>query len=102
MKKVRLIMYSISFFSHLVIQLTRVAIERSTIKRAEFVYTIGMQFSASQLVFVDESACDRRTTYRGRAWAIQGQRAVRKCFFMRGKQYVFVSICLFLRTNVDD
>ena len=26
-----------------------------------------------QLVFVDESSCDRRTSYRGRAWAIIGQ-----------------------------
>ncbi len=82
--------------SHLSLQLTRVAIEQSAIKRAEYVYTIGMQYTADQLVFVDESACDRRTTYRGRAWAIEGQRAVRKCFFIRGKRYVFLYICLFL------
>ncbi len=74
--------------SHLDPQLTRVAIERSTEKRAAYVHTIGTQFSPEQLVFVDESACDRRTTYRGRAWAIEGQRAIRKCFFVRGKRYV--------------
>lgn len=36
--------------------------------------------------FVDESAVDRRTTYRGRAWAIRGHKATRKCFFCRGKR----------------
>ena len=31
---------------------------------------------------------DRRTTYRGRAWAIRGRRATRKAFFCRGRRYV--------------
>jgi hypothetical protein len=40
------------------------------------------------LVFVDESACDRRTTYRNRGWAMRGDRAVRKAFFVRGQRCV--------------
>ncbi|TFY50736.1 hypothetical protein EVG20_g11358 [Dentipellis fragilis] len=30
---------------------------------------------------------DRRTALRGKAWALCGQRALRKCFFVRGRQY---------------
>jgi hypothetical protein len=74
-------------------QLTKVAIERSALLRAEYIQRVGLQYQAEQLVFVDESACDRRTTYRGRAWAIRGQRAVRKAFFIRGKRY-FVSLSI--------
>jgi hypothetical protein len=48
------------------------------------------QFLPSHLIFVDESACDRRTTYRGRAWAIKGHRATRKAFFVRGKRFVII------------
>ena len=66
-------------------QLTRTAIERSAEKRANFAARIGT-YEANQLVFVDESTVDRRTTYRGRAWAIWGHKATRKCFFCRGKR----------------
>jgi len=66
-------------------KLTRVAAERSAIKRAEYVARIGF-YSREQLVFVDESAADRRTTYRGRAWAIRGQRALRKACFVQGQR----------------
>ncbi|KAH7923725.1 hypothetical protein BV22DRAFT_1014820 [Leucogyrophana mollusca] len=47
-------------------QITRVAAERSAQKRLEFLTRIGT-YMAEQLVFVDESSVDRRTTYRGRA-----------------------------------
>lgn len=67
-------------------KLTRVALERSVRKRADYIARIG-HYNSEQLVFVDESACDRRTTYRGHAWAIKGRRAVRKAFFTRGKRY---------------
>jgi hypothetical protein len=54
------------------VQLTHVVIERSAQKQAEYVYKIGLYYSADQLVFVDESSCDRRTTYRGKAWQSKG------------------------------
>ena len=66
-------------------QLTRVAAERSAIKRADYVARIGM-YSRQQLVFVDESAADHRTTYRGKAWAIRRQRALQKACFVRGRR----------------
>ncbi|KAF7343439.1 hypothetical protein MVEN_01776600 [Mycena venus] len=68
-------------------KMTKVAIERSAAKRAKYRYHIGLYYLPHQLVFVDESACDRRTSYRGRAWAFRGYRAVRKTFFIRGKRY---------------
>jgi hypothetical protein len=68
-----------------VFQLTRVAIERSAELRVEFAARIGT-YEANQLVFVDESAVDRRTTYRGKAWSIRGKPATRKAFFCRGRR----------------
>lgn len=61
---------------------------------------IGLNYQPAQLVFVDESSCDRRTTFRGYAWAIKGQRAIRSVFFVRGRRYVIVlSISLFESDN---
>ena len=64
--------------------MTRIAAERSAEKRLDYITRIS-QYQANQLVFVDESSVDRRTTYRGRAWAIRGVAAQRKAFFVRGK-----------------
>ena len=50
-----------------------------------FLTQIGT-YEPNQLIFVDESAVDRRTTYRGWAWAIRGMKATRKAFFCRGKR----------------
>ncbi|KAJ7175495.1 hypothetical protein C8R46DRAFT_828941, partial [Mycena filopes] len=48
---------------------SRKAIERSVRKRAKYyTFKIGSRYTSEQLVFVDESAADRRTTYRGYAW----------------------------------
>lgn len=67
-------------------KITRKAIERSVRKRAAYNFKIGVRYTSAQLVFVDESAADRRTTYRGYAWALGGSRAVRKAFFVRGRR----------------
>ncbi|KAF7314744.1 DDE family endonuclease [Mycena kentingensis (nom. inval.)] len=68
-------------------KLTRTAIERNALKRARFKLHTSLTYLPYQLVFVDESSCDRRTTYRGKAWAIKGSRAVRKAFFIRGQRW---------------
>ena len=67
--------------------MSRVTAEQSAEKRLKYVARIG-KYSPEQLVFVDESSVDRRTTYRGRAWSIRGTRAQRKAFFVRGRWYV--------------
>jgi hypothetical protein len=51
---------------------------------------IGWNYGPEQVVFVDESACNRKTTYRDKAWSIRGRRAVRKAFFVRGQRYAEV------------
>jgi hypothetical protein len=77
-----------------------VALERSEAKRTAFRYEYGSKYTAEQMVFVDESSFDRRTSIRGKAWALSGERALRKCFFVRGRRYVetyLVSFCLLTR-----
>jgi len=59
--------------------------ERSIERRADFVARMGLNYTPEQLVFVDESAADRRMG-RGRGWAARGKRAVRKSFFIRGQR----------------
>ncbi|KAF8549308.1 hypothetical protein OG21DRAFT_1421525, partial [Imleria badia] len=65
--------------------ITQIAAERSVGKRLEYYVRIGL-YQPEQLVFVDESSVDRRTTYRGHAWSIRGTKAQRKAFFVRGQQ----------------
>lgn len=68
-------------------QVSRIAAERSAAKRLDYIARIST-YQPDQLVFVDESSVDRRTTYRGRAWSIRGTKAQRKAFFVRGRRSV--------------
>lgn len=52
---------------------------------ATFAARIG-DYRPDQLVFVDESAVDRRTTYHGYAWSLKGHQATCKAFFCRGQR----------------
>ena len=65
--------------------MTRVAAERSAQKHVDYIMRLG-PYARNQLVFVDESATDWCVTYRGHAWAISGQCALRKAFFVHGKR----------------
>lgn len=49
-------------------------------------------YQADQLVFVDESSVNWRTTYCGHAWSIRGTQAQRKAFFVCGRRYVAMYI----------
>jgi len=62
------------------------AIERNEEDRAHYQLIIGSHYEPEQLVFVDESAFDRRVSRRSFAWAPIGCCA-RRDFFIRGKQY---------------
>lgn len=61
--------------SNLTLQVTRDAAERDEEDRQRFQWIVGVGYRANQLVFVDESAADRRTTRRGFAWSPIGNRA---------------------------
>ena len=62
------------------------ALEQNEDARNEYLLTVGLGFSAEQLVFVDESACNRITTHRQCAWSPIGNRARRHDYFVRGKR----------------
>ncbi|KAF9258122.1 hypothetical protein L218DRAFT_877869 [Marasmius fiardii PR-910] len=66
----------------------KAAIERNEDRRVEFMNYVGHNLQAEQLVFVDGSSFDRRTPYRRRGWAVTGQRAIKKVFFVRGQRCV--------------
>lgn len=68
-------------------QTSKKALERDIRRRSAWIVRVGSLYKREQLVFVDESACDRRTTYRRRAWAYSGARAQRYAHFVRGKRY---------------
>jgi hypothetical protein len=71
----------------LIRQVTRPAIERDEDDRARYQLIIGSHYEPEQMVFVDESAFDRRVSRRPFAWAPIGSRARRRDFFIRGKRY---------------
>ena len=51
------------------LQLSWYALECSAIKCANYIVKIVTNYQSYQLVFVNESSCDRWTTYRNHAWA---------------------------------
>ncbi|KAH7909187.1 hypothetical protein BJ138DRAFT_988170, partial [Hygrophoropsis aurantiaca] len=55
-----------------------VPIERNEEHRIAFQAHVGENLRADQLVFVDESACNRNTVKRSMAWAPIGSRARRR------------------------
>jgi hypothetical protein len=66
--------------------LSKTAKERNESERANFVLNMT-QYTASQLVFSDESAYDKRTLSRRYGWSITGSRARKASFFVRGKRF---------------
>lgn len=70
-------------------KVTRPALERNEEARAEYWVKLAEGgYRPDQLVFLDESACDRRTARRPYAWAPCGSRARRHDYFIRGTRCV--------------
>ena len=63
------------------------ALERSEERQLQYMFKIGSNYEAEQLVFVDESAFDRCTAYRSYGWALRGERVQRTCFYVCRKRY---------------
>lgn len=53
--------------------------------------TIGSHFWPEQLIFLDESAKDERTTCRQYGYPPRNKRAVKKVVYIRGTQYTLLS-----------
>lgn len=64
----------------------RVAQERNAELRDFYLHTISA-FHSYQLIFVDESSCDRRCAFRRRGWAPRGVTPVQTARFQRGPHY---------------
>lgn len=69
-------------------QLTRTAEEADPVAQAAYQMLIGDLYQPEQLVFVDESACNRHVVRRTMGWALIGDRARRHVFFVRGTRCV--------------
>ncbi|CAE6471712.1 unnamed protein product, partial [Rhizoctonia solani] len=67
------------------------AMERNDEERAEFRRAIRA-FRPSQVVVIDETAINRRMTYRNRGYSLSGNRAFKRAFFVRGKRYANESL----------
>ncbi|KIK12104.1 hypothetical protein PISMIDRAFT_47966, partial [Pisolithus microcarpus 441] len=66
---------------------SRIALECNEQMCDEYQLAVSEEFSPSQLVFVDESACSRVTLRRPMAWSHSGTRAHRQEHFVWGKWY---------------
>ena len=64
----------------------RVARERNQDLRDFYMYRVS-QFRSWQLVFIDESSCDKLAGVRKRGWAPRGVTPVQVANFHRGKRY---------------
>ena len=67
-------------------RLTKIAIERKELERAGFQLRIS-KYRAEQLVFVDETSKDDRTTFRNHGYAWSGRKATRRTQFVRNTRY---------------
>jgi len=68
-------------------KVTREASERNEELRDAYRRRIAENYRPDQLVFLDESACNRITARRSMAWAPVGTRARRRDCFIRGQRY---------------
>jgi hypothetical protein len=65
------------------IQVTRAGLERNEELRNQFQAVVAELYPPETHVYLDESACNRHTSNRDRAWAPIGDRARRHDFFVR-------------------
>jgi hypothetical protein len=70
------------------IQVTRSSLERDPESRNYYQALISELYPPQTHVYLDESACNRHTSNRDRAWAPIGDRARRHDYFVRGTRYV--------------
>jgi hypothetical protein len=70
--------------------LEKAAKERSELLRADFIYTIGIEFQPEQLIFLDESSKDERTLIRNYGYSFINHIVTKKVVFLRGIRYTIL------------
>lgn len=58
--------------------------------RADFIFTLGIEYQPEQLIFLDESAKDERTLSRSYGYSFANQAAIKKVVFLRGTRYTIL------------
>jgi len=58
--------------------------------RGHYIMTVGTYFRAEQLIFLDESAKDERTSCRQYGYSSRNQAAIKKVVFIRGTRYTLL------------
>ena len=66
------------------------AYERNEIIRAHYLGIIGECYTPNQLIFIDESAKDKRSLSRLYGYSPRNIRACKKVVFVRGKRYTIL------------
>lgn len=72
------------------LKLEKAAKERSDVLRGHYIMIIGTYFQPDQLIFIDESAKDERTTCCQYGYSLRNHAAVKKVVFIRGKRYTIL------------
>ena len=67
----------------------KAASERNELLRSAFIASIG-RYQTNQLVFMDESSKDDRTSTRLYGYSKINSRAIKKVVFVRGKRYTLL------------
>ena len=68
----------------------KAAKERSEILHGAYMYNIGINYTAEQLIFIDESAKDERTLSKLYGYSSVNTRAKKSVVFIRGKRYTIL------------
>ena len=71
--------------------LRRAAAERNEDLREEWKQEVNAHYTASQMIFVDETSKDDRTIYRHYGRSVAGRRATINANFVRGERYSMVA-----------
>lgn len=69
-----------------------VALQRSELKRMEFMAEVMAVFHSSLCLWIDETGCDRRNSLRKYGYGIRGQAPRDFRFKLRGKRYSAIGI----------
>lgn len=68
----------------------KAATERNEILRGAFIAHMGENYTANQLIFLDEASKDERSLSRGYGYSLKNTRAVKKSVFIRGKRFTIL------------